>query len=151
MNKCFGSETHFVHRSLLNALYEFSLIYRQRQSSSKLNNKPLLFCQKIASRTLYIYQAQCPPSIRRSEPVMKLLASLIRNTAAPLYSSGLLSLPSIFCFGHSSFRSGYSTNNASTIAVTMYPGLMVFTRMPYMPHSDARLRASWTTPAFEAL
>jgi hypothetical protein len=117
----------------------------QQQTSS-------LFPAKRSPReTLYIYQAQCPPSIRRSDPVMKLLASLIKNTAAPLYSSGLLSLSSIFCFGHSSFRSGYSTNNASTIAVTMYPGLMVFTRMPYMPHSEARLRASWTTPAFEAL
>lgn len=35
-----------------------------------------------------VYQAQCPPSIRRSAPVMKLLASLSRKTAAPRYSSG---------------------------------------------------------------
>ena len=37
------------------------------------------------------------------------------------------------------------------MAVTMYPGLMVFTRMPCWPHSLARFLASCITPAFEAL
>ena len=98
-----------------------------------------------------VYQAACPPSIRRSAPVMKLLASLIKNTAAPRYSCGALSLPSIFCVGQSRFRSGYCSNRASTMAVTMYPGEMVLTRMPWGPHSDARLRPSWMMPALEAL
>ena len=50
-------------------------------------------------------------------PVMKLLASLIRKAAAPLYSRGWLNRPSIFCFGHSVFLSGYVTKRSSTIAV----------------------------------
>jgi hypothetical protein len=84
------------------------------------------------------YQAQCPPSMRISLAVMNELASLIRNTAAPRYSSGLLSLPSMFCVGHSRFLSGYLTNRASTMAVTIYPGEIVLTRIPCWPHSLAR-------------
>ncbi len=42
------------------------------------------------------YQLAWPPSIRRSAPVMYELAGLRRKTAAPLKSSGLLSLPSMF-------------------------------------------------------
>jgi hypothetical protein len=61
---------------------------------------------------------------------MKLLASLMQKTAAPLYSSGTLSFPSIFCVGQSRLRSGYFSNRASTMAVAMYPGEMVLTRMP---------------------
>lgn len=52
------------------------------------------------------YQLVCPPSIFMSAPVIYELAGLRRNTAAPLKSSGLLSLPSMFCFGHSVRRSG---------------------------------------------
>lgn len=65
------------------------------------------------------YHAACPPSILRSAPVMKLLASLIRNTPAPRYSSGPLSLPSMFCVGQSVRRSGNCLNSSSTMAVTM--------------------------------
>lgn len=101
--------------------------------------------------TASIYHAEWPPSIFKSAPVMKLLASLSKNTAAPLYSFGYDNRPNIFSFGHCSLRSGKSTNSASTIAVTIYPGLIVLTRMPYLPHSEARLRASWTTPALDAL
>ena len=52
------------------------------------------------------YQLACPPSILMSAPVIYELAGLRRNTAAPLKSSGLLSLPSIFCAGQSVRRSG---------------------------------------------
>jgi hypothetical protein len=97
------------------------------------------------------YHAACPPSILKSLPVIKLLASLIKNTAAPRYSSGRDRRPNIFCLGHSSRRSGNCTNRFSTIWVTMYPGLMVLTRMLYWPHSAARLRPSWMTAALEAL
>lgn len=65
------------------------------------------------------YQAQCPPSILRSAPVMNELASLSKKTAAPRYSLGSLSLPSIFCVGQSRFLSGNFSNSASTIAVTI--------------------------------
>ena len=82
---------------------------------------------------------------------MKELASDNRNTAAPRYSSGLLNLPSIFWAGHSVLRSGYNLKSASTIAVTMYPGDIVLTRMPCTPHSEARFFANCITPAFEAL
>jgi hypothetical protein len=37
------------------------------------------------------------------------------------------------------------------MAVRMYPGERVFTRMPYWPHSAAKLRASWMTAALEGL
>lgn len=77
----------------------------------------------------HVYHAQCPPSILRSEPVMNELASLTRNTAAPRYSFGADNRPSMFCVGQVSFRSGYLTNNSSTICVTMYPGEMVLTRI----------------------
>jgi hypothetical protein len=113
------------------------------------------------------HHAEWPPSMRRSEPrasqyhprtlamrclpVIKLLASLIRNAAAPLYSWGLLSRPSIFCLGHSVFRSGNVVKRSSTMAVTMYPGEMVLTRMSNSPHSLARLRPSWSTAALDAL
>lgn len=66
-----------------------------------------------------IYHAECPPSIFKSAPVIKELASLSKKTAAPRYSFGFDSLPSIFSFGHCSLRSGYSTNSASTIFVTI--------------------------------
>lgn len=52
------------------------------------------------------YQLAWPPSILRSAPVIYELAGLRRNTAAPLKSSGLLSLPSMFCAGQSVRRSG---------------------------------------------
>jgi hypothetical protein len=81
--------------------------------------------------TFHHYQAQWPPSMRKSLPVMKLLASLSRNTAAPRNSSGILSRFSMLPFAHSSRLSGYVSNNASVIAVTMYPGEMVLTRIPY--------------------
>lgn len=61
------------------------------------------------------YQAACPPSILTSAPVINELASLSKNTAAPLYSSGLLSLPSIFWDGQSVLRSGKLSNSSSTI------------------------------------
>lgn len=65
------------------------------------------------------HHAQCPPSIRRSLPVIKLLASLMQKTAAPRYSSGTESLPSMFCVGQSRRRSGYFSKSASTMAVWM--------------------------------
>ena len=123
-----------------------------------------------------IYHAVWPPSIFMSLPVMKLEASLIKNTAAPRYSCGKLNFPSMLCVGQSLFRSGYCSNlkavgervsmysimvttlqvpgytyNFSTMAVTMYPGETVLTRIPYWPHSAARLRASCSTPALEVL
>lgn len=58
-------------------------------------------------------------SILKSLPVIKLLASLNKNTAAPLYSSGLLTLPNIFCLGQSVLLSGNLLNNSSTISVTI--------------------------------
>jgi hypothetical protein len=75
--------------------------------------------QNKLSKISHPYQAVCPPSILKSLPVIKLLASLMQNTAAPLYSSGTLSFPSIFCVGQSRLRSGYFSNRASTMAVAM--------------------------------
>lgn len=82
---------------------------------------------------------------------MKLEALLKRKTAAPRYSSGALNRPSMFCFGQSTLRSGNCSKSGAVIAVTMYPGEMVLTLMPYIPHSAARFLASWITPALEAL
>lgn len=82
---------------------------------------------------------------------MKLLASLSKKTPAPRYSDGVLRRFSMFCLGHSVRLSGYVVKSASTMSVTMYPGEMVLTRMLCWPHSAARLRAIWITPAFEVL
>jgi hypothetical protein len=82
---------------------------------------------------------------------MKELASLNKKTAAPRYSSGFDRRPNMFCVGQVSLRSGYFLKSSSTMAVTMYPGEIVLTRMLCSPHSDARLRASCITPAFDAL
>jgi hypothetical protein len=43
------------------------------------------------------------------------------------------------------------TNSSSTIAVTIYPGEIVLTRILCWPHSEARLRPSCMTAALEAL
>jgi len=107
------------------------------------------FIQRLSYH--YYYHAAWPPSILKSDPVMNELASLSRNTAAPRYSDGFESRPSMFCVGHVSLRSGYLMKSSSTIAVTIYPGEIVLTRMLCSPHSDARLRASCMTPAFDAL
>lgn len=61
------------------------------------------------------YQAACPPSILRSDPVINELASLSKNTAAPLYCSGVLKRPSIFWDGQSVSRSGKRSNSSVTI------------------------------------
>src|SRR5690349_10353885 len=47
--------------------------------------------------------------------------------------------------------SGTASNRLAVMAVTMYPGEMVLTRMPCSPHSEARLRASCRTAALDAL
>ena len=57
----------------------------------------------------------------------------------------------MFWRGHSVSRSGNLSNSARTMSVTMYPGEIVFTLIPCWPHSDARLRPSWITAAFDAL
>jgi len=88
----------------------------------KATNKPRLppRASALVNRSpIILYHAACPPSILRSDPVIKLLASEMRNTPAPRYSSGLLSRPSIFCVGQSRRRSGYWSKRASTMAVTM--------------------------------
>jgi hypothetical protein len=108
------------------------------EKTAKGSRLTILTTTMTKTSTRPIYHAQCPPSMRMSLAVMNELASLIRNTAAPRYSSGLLNLPSMFCVGHSRCLSGYLTNRASTMAVTMYPGEMVLTRIPCWPHSLAR-------------
>lgn len=67
----------------------------------------------------YDYVAQCPPSTRRSAPVMKLLASLSRKVAGPLNSSGVANLSRRLPRSHSSSRSGRSASRASVMAVRM--------------------------------
>lgn len=57
-------------------------------------------------RDAFLYHAAWPPSIRRSLPVIKLLASLRRKTADPRYSLGRLRRFSMFSLGQTSLRSG---------------------------------------------
>jgi hypothetical protein len=106
-------------------------VYAMLRFKSSAKAKAQTTQSKSSNNLRWHYQAACPPSIRISLPVIKLLASLIKNTAAPRYSSGLLNLPSIFCVGQSRLLSGNCSKSASTMAVTMYPGEMVLTRMPY--------------------
>lgn len=109
------------------------------------------YTQSWSSNVVRNYHAEWPPSIRKSLPVMKELPSDIKKMAAPRYSSGADNRPNMFCVGQSRRRSGYFSNSASTMAVTIYPGDMVFTRIPNWPHSEARFRESCNTPAFDAL
>jgi hypothetical protein len=129
----------------------FALDRRDRAPSPKKHSTNALNLVACITINRLLYHAAWPPSILRSAPVMNELASLNKNTAAPRYSSGFDKRPNMFCVGHVSLRSGYFLKSSSTIAVTMYPGEMVLTRMLCSPHSDARLRASCITPAFDAL
>lgn len=82
---------------------------------------------------------------------MKLLASLSRKTAAPRYSSGLLSLFIMFWDPQKPSRSGCVLNNSVTMVVLVYPGERVFTRILCSAHSIAKLRPNCKTPALDAL
>lgn len=68
-----------------------------------------------------------PPSTTTSCPVIYELASLARNTHAPMISSGSAIRPLIV----SVFQPSSRCENAAVISVRTYPGLIVLTRMPY--------------------
>ena len=78
------------------------------------------------------YQAVWPPSITNEAPVIKVLASLSRKIAAPLYSAGDDNLPNMFSFSQSSFNPGASSKFFSTIGVIIWPGHKAFTLTPPM-------------------
>lgn len=151
MDGAFGAGCYFGKYGTGFELYFSTLLQDSSVKSIPQNHPPMhktIACSStpLPSFPLHpnppTYQALCPPSILKSAPVIKLLASDIKKHAAPLYSSGLLNRPSIFCFGHSIRLSGNFSNKASTMAVTMYPGEMVLHLIPYSPHSEARLRES---------
>lgn len=96
-----------------------------------------------------------PPSTRKSVPVTYELASASKNTTAPRYSSGPEILLSIASCSHTVVHS-LLVSTSFVIGVEMTPGLMELTRMAgesddgEEPHSPARERVSWWTPALEA-
>lgn len=95
--------------------------------------------------------AQWPPSILRSAPVIQELAGASKKIAGPLKSAGAPKRPSIAPLIQVSSISGSSCNSLSVIAVLIYPGDKVLTRMPYFPHSWAKDRDSCSTAALLVL
>lgn len=113
-----------------------------------------LFC---LSHTHALHHPVDPPSTRKSVPVTYELASASRNTTAPRYSSGTEILLSMASCSQTVVHS-LCVRTSFVIGVWMTPGLMEFTRMAgeeedeeeEEPHSPARERVSWWTPALEA-
>lgn len=90
--------------------------FPKRSCNTCLNNLPIPCYNRSNS---VVHHAAWPPSIRRSLPVMKLLALESKKTAAPRYSLGRDRRPSIFSLPNSSRRSGYSMNSISNMEVRM--------------------------------
>src|SRR3954453_9932457 len=89
-----------------------------------------------------------PPSITMVCPVVKVPAAEPRNTAAPAISSGSPMRASGERTVDAFSVSGFS-HNALAKSVLIRPGAMQFTRMLCLPYSQARLRASCMSAAFE--
>lgn len=100
------------------------------------------------------HQAQCPPSTRKSDAVIKLLPSPSKNSTGALNSSTVLSRFNILSPLQSSSILGIF-NVSSVAAVRIYPGDNVFTLISGIPgldpHSAARDRASCRTPDLDVL
>lgn len=106
---------------------------------------------------IYFHHAVDPPSTRKSVPVTYELASASRKMTAPRYSSGVEMRFSIASCCHTEVHSCLA-RTCFVMGVSMTPGLMELTRMIGLedevgddePHSPARDRTSWWTPALEA-
>src|SRR5260370_9466445 len=89
-----------------------------------------------------------PPSITSVWPVVKLPAFEAKNTAAPAISSG----SPIRSSGEravEAFKVSGLSHSAFAKSVLIRPGAMQLTRMLCFPYSQARLRASCMSAAFE--
>src|SRR5947209_7202920 len=89
-----------------------------------------------------------PPSITMVWPVMKSPAAEPMNTAAPAISSGMPMRKS----GEravEAFRVSGLSHSALAKSVLIRPGAMQLTRILCLPYSQARLRASCMSAAFE--
>ncbi|ODH14195.1 hypothetical protein ACO22_06640 [Paracoccidioides brasiliensis] len=82
---------------------------------------------------------------------MNELASLNMEMVSSVSSSGRDSRPNMFSCSHPLSSPGASSKFFSTIGLTMCSGEIELTRIPFGPHSIARLLASWISAAFEAL
>lgn len=76
-------------------------------------------------------------------------ASLAKNTTNPFNSPGSPNLPIGVTLAQCPFCASNSASGFN--AVSIYPGAIAFTRIPYGAHSAANDLASCVTPAFEAL
>lgn len=131
------------------------LVPRKTKINQTWHKVYLLFFHLFLLVYLYIHHPVDPPSTRKSAPVTYELASASRNTTAPRYSSGPEILLSIASCSHTAVHSLWA-RTSRVIGVCMTPGLMELTRMAgdfddgEEPHSPARERVSWWTPALEA-
>src|SRR6476619_5232170 len=89
-----------------------------------------------------------PPSMTMVCPVMKVPAAEPKNTAAPAISSGSPMRSSGERAVEAFSVSGLS-HSALAKSVLIRPGAMQFTRILYLPYSQARLRASCMSAALE--
>src|SRR6516164_2427372 len=97
------------------------------------------------------YLEDVPPSTGKSIPVMKLLSSEARNTAAEASSSGVPSRPIGIIFRkHSLVPSGDPLDPTWTMGVSVGPGLITFARMPRPANSAVQVRTKETKAAFVA-
>src|ERR1700681_3856836 len=108
--------------------------------------------QRHPDQNFKLYRASqlivAPPSITIDCPVMKLPAAEPRNTAAPAISSGM----PIRSSGErdvDAFRFSGLSHSALAKSVLIRPGAMQLTRTLCGPYSQARLRASCMSAAFE--
>lgn len=89
------------------------------------------------------------PSTSKSVPVIKLPAGLHKSTTAPSNSFTAPVRP----IGVLEYQIPFASSSAgpSLSTVSIYPGLMLFTRIPCTAHSAARQCAKCTTAALEML
>src|SRR5215469_8172447 len=107
--------------------------------------------QEVELHTSRLYLEATPPSTGRSIPVMKLLSSEARNTAADAISSAVPSRPIGIIFRkYSLVPSGDPLEPTWTIGVSVGPGLITLARMPRPANSAVQVRTKDTKAAFVA-
>ena len=97
------------------------------------------------------YLEAVPPSTGKSIPVMKLLSSEARNTAAAARSSAVPSGPIGIIFRkYSLVPSGDPLEPIWIMGVSVGPGLITFARIPRLANSAVQVRTKETNAAFVA-
>eukprot|EP00967_Tisochrysis_lutea_P137424 scaffold246556_cov32-Tisochrysis_lutea.AAC.3 len=97
------------------------------------------------TKRFHIFALICPSSTRRAAPVIPFPASLANNKSGPSRSDGSPNL--LLGMLAMNFCPAGESKNSELISVRMYPGCMLFTRIPCRAHSRARARVMWSSAA----